>query len=304
MGHKLAEALQKIKTNEFKEAALDLEDDEITNDEVIELAAVLKQYAPPIKEILLNNNDIKDGGAKALAIVAAELKMESLEIESNNIGPDGASDLMSLGKFRKLNLSGNPIQDGDKTVQLKEAVNIEELDLSECELTNISIEAMGSKLTVTELNLTRNWCDDEVFNGLATFKGLQGVILDQNKIECENKESLKRFLSESKALTSLDLSTNSISNPGAKILSALLSTIKTPLVKIDLAHNQIGNEGLTALATLVSTSPTLQIQTIHNPGSKAYFDKSKDEKPASAKDPLVYEDKVQAAVKSPHKSGS
>jgi Ran GTPase-activating protein (RanGAP) involved in mRNA processing and transport len=107
-----------------------------------------------LKKICLENNNIKDRGAIALAKCLEENDtMLSIYLENNAIGRDGAVALgeMFSNKFKlsKLNINSNPIGDeGFKSIAngLTEIETLRNFTMADCNLSHASIPYLSKCL--------------------------------------------------------------------------------------------------------------------------------------------------------------
>ena len=272
MGYRLNKFLAEFKKGTFNSQILDLNEDDLTDKDIVVLAAVLKQNPIGIKEIYLNDNKIKDNDALLLADAIAEMKeLNSLKLSRNRISVLGASALIDKGQFKKLNLSSNLMRNGEIDAP-KSCKYFEELDLSDCRLETKSISRMMKKVKVAKLNLDCNYFDNTIFDVLSAIEELVEISLEQNRISCneESKESLSRFLETNNVLQVLNLTNNNINDKGVLLLTEKIKDHPT-LKDLGLGSNRIEETGLKILQTLSK----IKIDTSFNPGSddsKAFFE--------------------------------
>ena len=211
------------------------------------------------------NNNITKYGANALLQIMANININSLDIDSRNIGSSGAAAVsLSLTKYKnerqaltdalncfgdllELNLSCNSIgDDGAKALAdaLKKCCNIKltSLNLSSNSIGDDGAKALADALKnccnikLTSLNLSSNSIGDDGAKALA----------DALKNCCNIK------------LTSLNLSSNSIGSDGAKaFVDALKKCCNIKLTSLNLSSNSIGSDGAKSLADVLKHCPAL-----------------------------------------------
>ena len=112
----------------------------------------------------------------------------------------------------------------------------------------------------TSLDLGYSWLGDEGARALAealkTNKALTSLNIHSNSIKADGARALAQALKTNKALTSLILRNNLIGADGARALAEVLKS-DSALTSLDLEVNSIGNEGARALAEALKSNGAL-----------------------------------------------
>jgi len=139
-----------------------------------------------LKELILCWNKIELKGIKSFQFK----KLQTLELDGNNIGSEGANNLKIPPSVRNLDLSNNNIGD-DGAMNLKIPPGVRNLDLSHNHIGDKG--AMNLKIPpgVRNLDLRHNKIGDEGAKNLNLPEGLKYLDLSHNKIGDKGIEDLK-----------------------------------------------------------------------------------------------------------------
>ncbi|XP_038618710.1 NLR family CARD domain-containing protein 3 [Tachyglossus aculeatus] len=225
--------------------------------------AAITRDSPLASRHSLQNNKIKDDGAKALAhVLATNNTLSILHLQKNSIGPIGAKALASALRqnrtLKKLMFSGNGCGN-EGSEALAEALKLNQglitLDLQSNSISNAGIPALTQALcankTLINLNLRENSIGSEgareIANALRTNRTLKDLDLAANLLREEGAQALAVAVKENQTLTSLHLQWNFIQSSAAKALAQALQFNRS-LTSLYLQENEIGDEGAAALA--------------------------------------------------------
>ena len=226
--------------------------------------ALFLKHCTNLQKLNLDSNNIGSDGAKALAdCLKHHTNLQALNLDSNNIGSDGAKALADCLKhhtnLQALNLDSNNIgSDGAKALAdcLKHHTNLQALNLH-----SNNIGSDGAKALADCLKHHTN---------------LQTLDLDFNKIGSDGAKALADCLKHHTNLQTLDLRSNNIGSDGAKALADCLKH-HTNLQTLSLYSNNIGSDGAKALADCLKHHTNLQTlylssNNIGSDGAKALAD--------------------------------
>lgn len=139
---------------------------------------------------------------------------------------------------RKLNLSGQQLNDQDVVIVSERGVIEKQLKI---------LDLMYTGITQQGVSILSNAIRDNQF--------LEELNLSHNSISDLGVQSLVSAINSS-ALKRIDLSENDISYKGARYLAEALDT-NMKLIQLSLSENQIGNDGVTMLADVLSRGNTV-----------------------------------------------
>lgn len=226
------ELLKSIKNNKFTEEELTLVDEELNDEDIFLLVDALK-HNTHVKRLDLGVNNISDNGAKSLATL---MTLESLNISSNNIGPEGINAL-ARSNLKKLDISANPI--GDAVGVLSSSQKLEELVASQCEITDIGAQQLFLSTSIKRLDLSTNELHGSCLKDIGQNRVLEDLDLMQTRL---SEESCNYFYSNT-ALRRLNLTNVLIGDIGASLLAK-----STTLRELILMQCSIGDPGAIALS--------------------------------------------------------
>jgi Leucine-rich repeat (LRR) protein len=193
-------------------------------------------------------NTTLDLGSLRLTLLEADVvagltsltSLTSLDLEDNEIGPDGAQALRGLTGLTSLILGINTI--GAEGAQaLKGLTRLTYLGLWNCKIGDRGVQALAGLTSLTSLHLTDNDISDEGTWALSGLTNLTELSLRKNAIGANGAQALKGL----NALTNLDMQGNEIGSDGAQALKGL-----TALTWLNLDDNNIGDDGIQALKGL------------------------------------------------------
>jgi Ran GTPase-activating protein (RanGAP) involved in mRNA processing and transport len=190
----------------------------------------------------------KNIGDKEVRLIAALLMkkgqgLESLYLNENNIGPEGAAYISEL---------------------LKDHPTITELDLEQNCLGADGVAYIGEMLaknkTLLKLDLTNNkigdWGAQSLGQGLITNSSLEKLEVDDNGISDAGVEGLMKFHeNDTSQLTIMVLSSNAIGPRGTKAIAKGLAT-NPQLRDLYLSNNKIDDEAAKVLANALAENNT------------------------------------------------
>ena len=241
------------------------------------------------------NNNITKHGANALLQIMANININSLDIDSRNIGSSGAAAVsLSLTKYKnegqaltdalngfgnllKLNLSCNSIGD-DGTKTLADALkNCSNLILTSLNLSSNSIDSVGAKSLADVLKHCPALGTLDISNNnirVAGVKALAGSLkyckdlhtlnIACNSLHCNDAVALADLIKRCPTLCKLIIADNSIGVHGSHVLAGAIKCCKN-LHILDISCNNIGAEGAKALAGTIRQCVKLQtLDVAHN----------------------------------------
>ena len=256
-------------------------------------------------KLFLWNNKITKCGADALLKIKSNVILDSLDIESRDIGDLGAVAVSSYIKnyqeeiqtstdtleqdFRslhQLNLSGNSISNEGVTKiadSLRNCTSLTSLNLSSNSFGVNGVQALADALEsctgIASLNLACNSMDDDSViilsdSSLKYFKNLAFLNLSSNSIGSNGAKALADALKNCTHLTSLNLSSNLMGDVGVVELADNPLRNSMYLTSLDLSRNSIGSYGTEALAGALNSctclkSLDLSSNSIGDDGTKA-----------------------------------
>jgi Leucine-rich repeat (LRR) protein len=180
--------------------------------------------------------------ADVVAGLTSLTSLTSLNLEGNEIGPDGARALQGLTGLTSLILGVNTI--GAEGAQaLKSLTRLTYLGLWNCKIGDRGVQALAGLTSLTTLHLGDNDISDEGTWALRGLTNLTELSLWKNAIGANGAQALKGLT----ALTKLDIAGNEIGSDGAAALKGL-----TALTWLNLDDNNIGDDGVQALKGLTN----------------------------------------------------
>ncbi|CAD5119403.1 unnamed protein product [Dimorphilus gyrociliatus] len=226
---------------------LSLEDCHLEVNEAIKLGDTLKNFQN-LKRLNLNNNSIKEEGAKAIfnTISESNLKLEELEIGNCSFGLAAAKSLSStlknLPELRILNLNNNLIKDEGAYKIFKVFYDfnnkLSEISLDGCQF-GCSTAIKLAKTLRSLPNLTKLVC----CNNPIKDEGLKAVI--ESLLVANNK------------LSHLDVYNCALTKNGIRRLSDILQKLKY-LRNLVIGSNRLENDGINMISYNLSSEAILQ----------------------------------------------
>ncbi|XP_073699681.1 uncharacterized protein [Garra rufa] len=242
-----------------------------------------------LKELNMNNNNLRDSGVKKICtgLKMVKCELEILRLSNCSITEDGYKALASALKSNslhliELDLSGNdPGQAGVE--QLTEVLQngcckLKILRLNNCNLTDKSCSALAtvleSETNLKELNMDNNNLQNSgvihLCTGLKNMKCKLEILrlrkCDLTEKSCSDLASV--LSSDSSSLKDLDLSNNNLHDSGVKLLSDGLKE-NCNLEKLRFSYCGITKEGYKALASALGSNNSHLIEldlTGNDPG--------------------------------------
>eukprot|EP00435_Cladocopium_sp_Y103_P044783 s2488_g12.t1 len=194
-------------------------------------------------ELRLNNNDVGDEGAEALAVsLTFNSALQWLFLRANRIGARGAQ---AMGQGLERN----------RWLQL--------LDLHGCNIGNRGAKALATYLTTNgslrSLNLGANCIHrgaKAMAESLRRNHCLQDLYLQHNEISDLDAQDLANSLTSNRSLLFLDLDANNIGNGGAEALVRDSRRLR----HLSIVGNNIGDRGAEAMARSLDRSCLTYLQ--------------------------------------------
>jgi Leucine-rich repeat (LRR) protein len=180
--------------------------------------------------------------ADVVAGLTSLTSLTSVNLQDNEIGPDGAQALAGLTGLTSLILGINTI--GAEGAQaLKGLTRLTDLELGNCKIGDRGVQALAGLTSLTTLGLGDNDISDEGAWALSGLTNLTELFLWKNAIGADGAQALKGLT----GLTKLDMLENRIGSDGAQALKGL-----TALTCLNLSDNNLGDEGVQALKGLTA----------------------------------------------------
>ncbi|CAM4720379.1 unnamed protein product [Leuciscus chuanchicus] len=252
-----------------------LSDCGVTEKDCAALTSVLISNPSQLRELDLDNRNLRDPGVKLLAVVLKEpdCKLKKLWLRDCGVTDEGCSALASAlrsnpSHLRYLDLSGNKLGD---SVHLLSAVledphcKLKTLWLSRCGVTDEGCSALASALRsnpshLRDLNLSVNKLGDSVHLFSAVLEDPHCKLEKLWLIDCgvtdEGCSALASALrSNPSHLRYLDLSVNKLGE-SVHLLSAVLEDPHCKLDTLWLRDCGVTDEGCSALASALRSNPS------------------------------------------------
>ncbi|KAI0212755.1 hypothetical protein LSAT2_002305 [Lamellibrachia satsuma] len=197
-----------------------------------------------IETIDLEGNDIGPRGAKYLSRALREnVFVTQLVLADNNIGSSGAEVLCKmLGEnyaISTLDLSSNNFKDTDG---------------------KYFYELLFNNMHLTTVSLRHNHFEDQaaIFlrDAIVNNSHLKVLDLSWNKFRMKGAMYITDIILENDSLKYLDLSMNGLSNEGARLIGEALAANEN-LQELNISGNRIGIEGASHIARALQTNSTL-----------------------------------------------
>ena len=243
------------------------------NDAVRILAGYMKR-SESLSSLKLNDSDIGDAGATALAeVLRTSTTLNSLDLLNNpGIGNPSVISLCEALKVNttlsSLNLSGTGISDAG-VLSLVEVLKTNTSSLTSLLLSDIKISHQSLK-SIAEVLRVNSTLKDLKFEGNKVGVGgtkliaeslkanttLKLLSLSRNNIKAKCGRLFSDSLKVNGTLESLTLAKNALGSRGAQLLSDGLR-VNTSLRHLDLSWNSIGSEGAESIAETIRVNASL-----------------------------------------------
>lgn len=184
------EAILYLRNNEPGLVALDLSDQELSEENLFELVKAMETNTH-LKKIRMNSCQIND---EKVEILSKLFSIEVLSLRANKISDKGLSSLAQMTSLKELDLSSNN-------------------DNYNRNITAKGLEFFVGNTTLEQLTLSDNELNDECAKKLAR-SNLLRLVLSNNKLTYKGAA----YLASHKKLELLDISTNKIGDAGAVAL--------------------------------------------------------------------------------------
>ena len=208
-------------------------------------------HSDRVKRLLLGNNIIGDGGARAIAGFLRARRDSPLDcwyIAGNQIGPEGITHVCAAlredTRVTSLWLKRNPLKPaGMRPIAdlLRANTTLQVLDLVNCGLLDDGLATVLDALSGPHANTT-----------------LRHLYVGTNGITAASAPRIAAFLAGDCKLESLFLSCNRLGDDGlAEVARGLAAN--TTIRRVSFASNRIGPRGAAALAQALATHPSLAL---------------------------------------------
>ncbi|XP_050950703.1 NACHT, LRR and PYD domains-containing protein 3 [Labeo rohita] len=256
-----------------------LNDCDLTDRSCSALATILGSDTN-LKELNINNNNLRDSGVKLLCIGLENVKceLEILRLSNCSLTEDGYKDLASALRSNpshliELDLTGNdPGQSGVK--ELNDLLQDPNCQLKKLRFLSPDAEEACQYVTgvvginlllLRELNLSGHELVDTRVNQIAAL--LQDKHCQLNTLQLrdcglteESCSALSTVLTSNNSLKELDISNNNLQDSGVKKLQNGLENTNCTLEKLRLSDCSITEEGYKALASALRSNPSHLIE--------------------------------------------
>ncbi|KAH7574334.1 hypothetical protein JRO89_XS03G0283700 [Xanthoceras sorbifolium] len=187
------------------------------------------------------NLDSCNIGDEGLANLRGLTLLKSLELSDTEVGSGGLCHLSGLTRLENLNLSFTSVTDSGLK-KLAGLTSLKSLNLDARNVTDVGLAALTSLTGLTHLDLFGAHISDSGTNSLQCFKNLQSLEICGGILTDVGVKNIKDLTS----LTFLNLSQNcSLSDKSLELISGL-----TSLVSLNVSNSRITNEGLHYLKPL------------------------------------------------------
>ncbi|CAH2316682.1 glutamate-rich 3-like [Pelobates cultripes] len=284
--------------SEFKGPEIGLETpegEEERNSLVSQISALssVLQDCDEVNELILRNTGMTDSLLHLLttAIVNSKSQVESVNLNLNEIGPEGAKTIVQLLKekpcVKSLLLYGNKFGDpGIKELMSSLSMlnnskwgitpNIQHLELTELDIggNQLSTEGLRSVAFFLKLNPTVKYLGlakisvngwevwKELFDAMRDNTNINHVLLDENNLGDRGATLLAQTLQINQSLVKIDLDSNGIGDRGGQAIAESLTSNMCSAVKcISLEDNPISTEMMDKIQTLLENKQICLIPT-------------------------------------------
>ncbi|GMH62361.1 hypothetical protein TrST_g13762 [Triparma strigata] len=239
----------------------------LTNNKMLELSSALSMNQSLLTLDLRGNSITDDSCTSICTALKSNHKVQNLNLAQNKITSKGVPSITSLISkcLVTLNLNKNAI--GDAGVQnlaggIAATKTLKEIHLSDCKMRSSGASFLASAFAVNKslqtINLQGNVCgtgnsSKRLAFALMRSQRLRNLYLGETGVG-EGIEHFARLVETTKALKTLDLSYNSLSDKAATTIGNALM-INRSITSLNLKRNKISSEGLMSLsACLVSNT--------------------------------------------------
>lgn len=246
------------------------------------LAVALKKL-PNLKILSISYNFIGTEGSSLIFQVFSNYNknLEELYASSCKIGPNGgqrlSENIKNLMHLKVLSLDDNPL-DEDSCCSIFSSISNRSKNLRSIYLNNCAVgisaacelsKAMNRMPDLTELRLNDNPFMDEgaisIFSSLSKFNPLlKDLIINGCQIDVKGAQELANTLNNVPYLEILDISSNSIKDPGASAIFISISQTNTKVNTIAVRECDFTTEAALQLAQTVKNLPNLKRLAINN----------------------------------------
>ncbi|XP_076875831.1 NACHT, LRR and PYD domains-containing protein 3-like isoform X2 [Brachyhypopomus gauderio] len=246
----------------------------LTEESCKSLTLVL-QTENPLKQLEINNNDLKDSGVEQLCagLKSLNCKLEILRLSGCGLSEEACKSLTSVlqreNSLKELEINNNNIKDsgverlcsGLKSSNSK----LEILRLSGCGLTEESCKSLTSVLqrenSLKELEINNNYLkdsgDEQLCAGLKCSNSkLEILRLSLCGLTEESCKSLTSVLQTENSLKELEINNNNLKDSGVEQLCSGLKSSNSKLEILRLSGCLITEEGCSSLASALSSNPS------------------------------------------------
>ncbi|KAH7574347.1 hypothetical protein JRO89_XS03G0285000 [Xanthoceras sorbifolium] len=204
----------------------------------LSLCLSVSLYLTNLESLNLDSCNIGDEG---LANLRGLTLLKSLELSDTEVGSGGLCHLSGLTRLENLNLSFTSVTDSGLK-KLAGLTSLKSLNLDARNVTDVGLAALTSLTGLTHLDLFGAHISDSGTNSLRCFKNLQSLEICGGILTDVGVKNIKDLTS----LTFLNLSQNcSLSDKSLELISGL-----TSLVSLNVSNSRITNEGLHYLKPL------------------------------------------------------
>ncbi|XP_068105169.1 glutamate rich 3-like [Hyperolius riggenbachi] len=243
------------------------EEEEGLLSQISDLAAVL-QESDEVHQLVLRNTGMTDRMLQQLmpAIVDSKSEMETINLNLNEISPEGVQSLVQLLRVKpsieSLLLYGNQL--GDKGIKILMG-GLSDILVSQQEAAALSSHDTPL-LRLSELDIGGNDMDDEALKSVADYLRLDPPLkhLGLAHISVQSADAWRDLfdaVKENTNLTHLLLDENGLGDAGAREVAEVIR-VNRALVTIDLDGNEIGEEGGAAIVEILTAITGTPLTTI------------------------------------------